>query len=111
MIQRPPRSTLFPYTTLFRSLQPDLLGQRRQVRGGGLDRAGVQPGDRRALRAPREGAHRSHPPITGSSEAMAAMTSAIMPPSLIAPVACRLTKLGSRTCTRHGLVPPSLTTW
>src|SRR2546422_8961719 len=23
MIRRPPRSTLFPYTTLFRSLQPD----------------------------------------------------------------------------------------
>src|SRR5260370_8866174 len=25
MIRRPPRSTLFPYTTLFRSLQPDPL--------------------------------------------------------------------------------------
>src|SRR2546430_17195578 len=25
MIRRPPRSTLFPYTTLFRSLQPDWL--------------------------------------------------------------------------------------
>src|SRR3712207_7718503 len=25
MIRRPPRSTLFPYTTLFRSLLPDLL--------------------------------------------------------------------------------------
>src|SRR2546430_8203296 len=25
MIRRPPRSTLFPYTTLFRSLQPDLV--------------------------------------------------------------------------------------
>src|SRR2546422_3726997 len=24
MIRRPPRSTLFPYTTLFRSLQPDI---------------------------------------------------------------------------------------
>src|SRR3989475_12133099 len=34
MIRRPPRSTLFPYTTLFRSLVPDLLqrvqrGRRR----------------------------------------------------------------------------------
>src|SRR2546427_7320128 len=30
MIRRPPRSTLFPYTTLFRSLEPadDLLGAR-----------------------------------------------------------------------------------
>src|SRR5687767_15326136 len=38
MIRRPPRSTLFPYTTLFRSR-----GARRQGRGsasqGGLDRA------------------------------------------------------------------------
>src|SRR2546427_8388519 len=40
MIRRPPRSTLFPYTTLFRSLQPagDLLGE-----GCALDDAG--PGD------------------------------------------------------------------
>src|SRR5260221_9636205 len=28
MIRRPPRSTLFPYTTLFRSTPQDLLGQR-----------------------------------------------------------------------------------
>src|SRR3989449_7132853 len=28
MIRRPPRSTLFPYTTLFRSLDPLLLGLR-----------------------------------------------------------------------------------
>src|SRR3712207_7565412 len=27
MIRRPPRSTLFPYTTLFRSVHGDLLGQ------------------------------------------------------------------------------------
>src|SRR3712207_7173448 len=31
MIRRPPRSTLFPYTTLFRSLRVQLrLGERRQ---------------------------------------------------------------------------------
>src|SRR3712207_7401100 len=35
MIRRPPRSTLFPYTTLFRS--PDLA--RRALRGGVLPRA------------------------------------------------------------------------
>src|SRR3712207_8379004 len=32
MIRRPPRSTLFPYTTLFRSsgvVRPDVLGSRR----------------------------------------------------------------------------------
>src|SRR3712207_8374770 len=37
MIRRPPRSTLFPYTTLFRSLQPrslsKLIGQERGDRG------------------------------------------------------------------------------
>src|SRR3712207_7140925 len=67
MIRRPPRSTLFPYTTLFRSaagparaagveVQPvvDHL-ERRRVRAG---RAGVQVGDaagaaRRAVAAPQ----------------------------------------------------------
>src|SRR2546422_6930049 len=32
MIRRPPRSTLFPYTTLFRSLDPD---ERRHLLGRG----------------------------------------------------------------------------
>src|SRR5690348_17875761 len=32
MIRRPPRSTLFPYTTLFRSLGHRVVGQPRQVR-------------------------------------------------------------------------------
>src|SRR5690349_24668148 len=39
MLRRPPRSTLFPYTTLFRSLQAgQILGQRYeilQILGGG----------------------------------------------------------------------------
>src|SRR2546430_11241535 len=30
MIRRPPRSTLFPYTTLFRSHHPSRLGEPRQ---------------------------------------------------------------------------------
>src|SRR5574341_1858140 len=35
MIRRPPRSTLFPYTTLFRSTTaPSLLGPGRGLRGG-----------------------------------------------------------------------------
>src|SRR3712207_8122646 len=29
MIRRPPRSTLFPYTTLFRSHRPALIGERQ----------------------------------------------------------------------------------
>src|SRR2546430_13691958 len=34
MIRRPPRSTLFPYTTLFRSLPHDRHGGAGQVYGG-----------------------------------------------------------------------------
>src|SRR5438093_5694389 len=33
MIRRPPRSTLFPYTTLFRSPRPPVLPGRRHVGG------------------------------------------------------------------------------
>src|SRR3712207_8986349 len=51
MIRRPPRSTLFPYTTLFRSLVPDLLehqllvvealgAKERYGQGDGLDPRG-----------------------------------------------------------------------
>src|SRR5256886_1839999 len=37
MIRRPPRSTLFPYTTLFRSLVNDSLGRRRAFYGIGYE--------------------------------------------------------------------------
>src|SRR3712207_8689550 len=40
MIRRPPRSTLFPYTTLFRS--PRGVALRRTARGGVPVRAGVR---------------------------------------------------------------------
>src|SRR3989442_11727335 len=43
MIRRPPRSTLFPYTTLFRSLQPELPAveqARQRVVGGVVVHAG-----------------------------------------------------------------------
>src|SRR2546425_3451632 len=44
MIRRPPRSTLFPYTTLFRSLPArfgaEQAGDRGLVLEGGADRAG-----------------------------------------------------------------------
>src|SRR3989449_6761028 len=55
MIRRPPRSTLFPYTTLFRSHQMSFRGPERacrvarraaavraEVRGAGPDRPGVE---------------------------------------------------------------------
>src|SRR5260221_10537259 len=34
MIRRPPRSTLFPYTTLFRSLAPNRLGRKSGLTWG-----------------------------------------------------------------------------
>src|SRR5258706_9052627 len=52
MIRRPPRSTLFPYTTLFRS--PFAVGQLRGEVGGFLqlqvERGGLAHGDLGALR-------------------------------------------------------------
>src|SRR5215203_7193517 len=36
MIRRPPRSTLFPYTTLFRSLKPRVADEHRAVERFGL---------------------------------------------------------------------------
>src|SRR5438132_10846164 len=49
MIRRPPRSTLFPYTTLFRSF---LAGDLRQADGGADagDRLGAVPADRKSTR-------------------------------------------------------------
>src|SRR2546430_11501905 len=59
MIRRPPRSTLFPYTTLFRSLRPpaghqrlvELHAQHRAVVGGAEgDAPGGLPQDRKSTR-------------------------------------------------------------
>src|SRR5258706_7700952 len=48
MIRRPPRSTLFPYTTLFRSLGLACAAPRRPARGRGATRRGPRaPGGRR----------------------------------------------------------------
>src|SRR2546422_8054976 len=52
MIRRPPRSTLFPYTTLFRSAA-DPADHRRRVRGGADDRSA------RRLVLPRSEEHTS----------------------------------------------------
>src|SRR5690349_23456103 len=51
MTRRPPRSTLFPYTTLFRSIDGEVrAGRTRQIaehlhRGGGLRRVDAQAVD------------------------------------------------------------------
>src|SRR5690349_22204084 len=44
MIRRPPRSTLFPYTTLFRSGPPGGGGRRRRGRGAHRLRVDRRPG-------------------------------------------------------------------
>src|SRR3712207_8992982 len=45
MIRRPPRSTLFPYTTLFRSHQGGVSGRRDTARGEQHDRKRPGPRD------------------------------------------------------------------
>src|SRR5215813_15079491 len=51
MIRRPPRSTLFPYTTLFRSRgEPDADGPRRARVGERARRGSVPPRDRKSTR-------------------------------------------------------------
>src|SRR3989442_4044646 len=49
MIRRPPRSTLFPYTTLFRSLTFDEYDGRRDMQQRGDDRAEYER-DRKSTR-------------------------------------------------------------
>src|SRR5256885_13058286 len=42
MIRRPPRSTLFPYTTLFRSVETEVAEEER---AGSVAEPGAEPGD------------------------------------------------------------------
>src|SRR5256885_11511377 len=60
MIRRPPRSTLFPYTTLFRSGEEEAQGQgvraRRESRRGAPGRGRARRPARRAHRVPDPGA-------------------------------------------------------
>src|SRR3712207_9486863 len=72
MIRRPPRSTLFPYTTLFRSRDGDRrpLARARRRGGGPLPRRGRVPrgdGDRRRA-LPRRGRDRGGRRQLGRSE-------------------------------------------
>src|SRR5258708_9515932 len=53
MIRRPPRSTLFPYTTLFRSLQAEALRQLARQRGALARRHRVQAHSRAGRRDSR----------------------------------------------------------
>src|SRR3989454_11960473 len=58
MIRRPPRSTLFPYTTLFRSrLGDDLYALGRPARPGEPRPRGRAPHHERVRHGPRRGDH------------------------------------------------------
>src|SRR2546426_8397311 len=60
MIRRPPRSTLFPYTTLFRSLLRDARAGRLSAEGEEPARGGVRARPRaRGRRASRSEEHTS----------------------------------------------------
>src|SRR3712207_8840616 len=59
MIRRPPRSTLFPYTTLFRSY-----GSRPRARAARSQRSRLLHGPGRGVRVPRPG----DPPLRERSE-------------------------------------------
>src|SRR2546422_9940745 len=54
MIRRPPRSTLFPYTTLFRSQQPAAATARERKAAGHAERDVVQPAQRGHVAAATE---------------------------------------------------------
>src|SRR2546427_6975281 len=66
MIRRPPRSTLFPYTTLFRSLDP-VEGKDRDPIGRGVGRGDFEEGTvvRRDIEDPR---HRLVDDVAGAVE-------------------------------------------
>src|SRR5256885_3350734 len=59
MIRRPPRSTLFPYTTLFRSPRHLLLSRRGTTEPFGRRGVRVPPGDRRRSASERSEEHTS----------------------------------------------------
>src|SRR5256885_13319586 len=66
MIRRPPRSTLFPYTTLFRSSNVDRTDSRRSVASGTHVHAGYLLSGHRDARS-RKGRGRRRPckPLAG----------------------------------------------
>src|SRR5689334_24544832 len=57
MIRRPPRSTLFPYTTLFRSVPAPILARRAAA----IHQRRAGPHERRRTAAPRGGPQRDVP--------------------------------------------------
>src|SRR2546425_13321327 len=70
MIRRPPRSTLFPYTTLFRSTHQ--IGERQEPDQGGQEKQGGQEREHEVVREPRRAVEDlvlANPPIHALDEA------------------------------------------
>src|SRR2546425_4750768 len=71
MIRRPPRSTLFPYTTLFRSRHHDERAEPREHRGAAHQRRRAEPDERPAddaqVRRPSRQATRGERPLGGTA--------------------------------------------
>src|SRR5690242_21261775 len=57
MLRRPPRSTLFPYTTLFRSQRAMAISRRHDPAAGGAAEGGLLPAADCALHDRRQLAH------------------------------------------------------
>ena len=49
MIRRPPRSTLFPYTTLFRSINPNINGNDKNNWSTSVNPVGATPGKQNSI--------------------------------------------------------------
>src|SRR2546426_1888897 len=60
MIRRPPRSTLFPYTTLFRSLELQRIRRRLEVPDELAQQRGAQRGPARRRHAPAAARSEEH---------------------------------------------------
>src|SRR5256886_13679063 len=88
MIRRPPRSTLFPYTTLFRSLSDRLAIEIERL---ALD---VARGMRGAESAELAVGNRLHPEVERSLQRDAAQA-LVRPPARLAPLDRKSTRLNS----------------
>src|SRR3989441_9387666 len=76
MIRRPPRSTLFPYTTLFRSLdtaRAQLVGQQLDGLPGDLVEPHVSPLGRALARQRQEVAHDAGAPLRRGVDLLGAL--------------------------------------
>src|SRR5256885_15623815 len=97
MIRRPPRSTLFPYTTLFRSMLASSAAQRKMVRWTTWSMSATFSGVRYTGRAGR-----------GSSPSAGAAIEVLLVEATVAFVIVRPHEVYPRLSHREGLTKPDL---